>query len=196
MKNRLAIIFCFCLTLLCAALSPASAASINLSPPPEPDELWLLLNQKEQRLEVMLGDVPVVFYQNIAWGRGGIGLKQRQGDAITPVGSFRIRWINRNSKYRIFLGFDYPNLSYAERGLRTGALTPIEHRKIVTAWDRNKVPPQSTAIGGALGIHGLGNADADIHSRLNWTSGCVALNNAQIDHLIQLVSIGTRVVIQ
>lgn len=201
MKNRPAFYHRFSQLLAFALLfatlqGHAQALSVDVTPPPEPDELWLLLNQDEQRLQVMLGDYPVVYYQNVAWGRGGVGVKQRQGDQVTPVGDFRIRWINRNSKYRVFLGFDYPNRSYADLGLRSGTLTPYEHKQIINAWSLDKVPPQSTALGGSLGIHGLGNADADIHNRLNWTSGCVALNNVQIDHLMELVSIGTRVIIQ
>lgn len=196
MIKKLAITCSLYLALLFGAMyNPALAETVVLTPPPEPDEIWVRLNPGEQRLEVLLGDYPVVYYKNVAWGRGGIGFKKRQGDEITPVGSFRIRWINRDSKYRIFFGFDYPNPTYAEQGLRTGALTPQQHNKIVEAWSQNKVPLQSTAIGGALGIHGLGRADLEIHQMLNWTNGCIALNNTQIDHLAELISIGTRVVI-
>lgn len=174
----------------------AVASRIDPLPAAEPDELWLLLNPKDQQLEVMLGDYPIVHYRNVSWGRGGIGVKQRQGDEVTPIGSFRIRWINRDSKYRLFFGFDYPNQTYADRGLRDGALTPAQYNKIVSAWQQDQVALQSTALGGAVGIHGLGNADLSIHQKLNWTAGCIALNNAQIDHLAKLVSIGTRVEIR
>ncbi len=194
MKNRFAIIFSLCIALLVSVLP--SMALAELSPPPEPDEVWLKLNKDEQRLQVMLGDYAVVHYHNISWGRGGIGVKQRQGDKVTPVGSFRIRWINRDSKFRVFFGFDYPNPTYADMGLSKGALTPVQHNEIIKAWQTEKVPLQSTALGGALGIHGLGNADAEVHQNLNWTNGCIALNNAQIDHLASLVSIGTRVLIK
>ncbi len=182
--------------LLGSSLGLAQATSIASSRTDNPEELWLLINATEQRLQVMLGEKPVVYYRNISWGRGGIGIKQRKGDSVTPVGSFRIRWINRDSKYRLFFGFDYPTPSYADRGLQSGSLTTAQHKKIVNAWKKDNVPLQGTAIGGALGIHGLGSADADIHQRVNWTGGCIALNNAQIDHLSRLVDIGTRVVIQ
>lgn len=196
MRNRLPVTFSLCIALLLGTMqSTALAAAVNISPAPEPDEIWVLLNRQEQRLEVMLGDYPVVYYKNIAWGSGGVGVKKRQGDEVTPVGSFRIRWINRDSKYRLFFGFDYPNPTYADQGLRTGALTPQQHNKIVKAWKQKKIPLQGTALGGALGIHGLGKANPEIHQMLNWTNGCIALNNTQIDHLAELVSIGTRVVI-
>lgn len=179
--------------LLASSLGLTQAASFATHSADSPEELWLLINATEQRLQVMLGENPVVYYRNISWGRGGIGIKQRQGDSITPVGSFRIRWINRDSKYRLFFGFDYPTPSYADRGLEAGSLTAMQHKKIVNAWKQDGVPLQGTAIGGALGIHGLGDADAAIHQQVNWTGGCIALNNAQIDHLSGLVTIGTRV---
>lgn len=182
-------------TLLALGLWCTATSANAVLPTPEPDEIWVQLNAGEQRLEVMLGDQPVVYYKNVAWGSGGIGVKQRQGDEVTPVGSFRVRWINRDSKYRVFFGFDYPNPNYAERGLRTGALTPRQHNKIVRAWEREQIPPQRTAIGGSLGIHGLGRANPEIHAMMNWTDGCIALNNTQIEHLAGLISVGTRVVI-
>ncbi|MGB0867094.1 MAG: L,D-transpeptidase family protein [Granulosicoccaceae bacterium] len=192
MKNRFDLVLRLSIALIFGAmLSSARASNASV----EPDEIWLQLNPTEQRLEVMLGEHPVVYYKNVAWGSGGIGLKQRQGDEVTPVGSFRVRWINRDSKYRLFFGFDYPNPSYANQGLRSGALTPQQHNKIVRAWEREQIPPQTTAIGGSLGIHGLGRANPEVHAVANWTNGCIALNNTQIEHLAGLISVGTRVVI-
>jgi L,D-peptidoglycan transpeptidase YkuD (ErfK/YbiS/YcfS/YnhG family) len=57
-------------------------------------------------------------------------------------------------------------------------------------------PPQNTILGGAIGIHGIGNGDPEIHKRFHWTEGCVAVTNEQIERLAELVDIGTRVVIR
>jgi lipoprotein-anchoring transpeptidase ErfK/SrfK len=59
-----------------------------------------------------------------------------------------------------------------------------------------RLPPQNTPLGGNLGIHGIGSGDSQIHSAYNWTEGCVALTNTQMDKLLQFVSLGTKVVIQ
>ncbi len=194
MKKALLQSICLCLTLLIGSASAHLQAAQRPSlAEPGKDELWLLISSAEQKLQVMLGEKPVIYYRNISWGRGGVGIKQRQGDSVTPVGSFRIRWINKDSKFRVFFGFDYPTPSYADRGLKAGSLTATQHRKIVRAWEQDSVPLQGTELGGALGIHGLGAADASIHQSVNWTDGCIALNNAQIDHLSRLVGIGTRV---
>ncbi len=157
--------------------------------------LWLLLNHAKQRLQVMQGNKSILHYSNVSWGRGGIGLKTRVGDNVTPVGEFRVRWINERSQWRTFFGFDYPNPNYAQLGLMRGDLNNDQYGSIIEASRRGHVPLQNTPIGGAIGIHGLGDANTAIHRATNWTQGCIALDNAQIDHLAQFVTVGTRVVI-
>jgi L,D-peptidoglycan transpeptidase YkuD (ErfK/YbiS/YcfS/YnhG family) len=59
-----------------------------------------------------------------------------------------------------------------------------------------QIPPQDTPLGGQIGIHGLGSADARVHEFFDWTHGCIALTNSQIDHLSQIVDTGTLVKIK
>lgn len=155
-----------------------------------------MLNPDKQRLQVMRGTRVIVLYNNVSWGRGGVGVKQRVGDNVTPIGEFRVRWINEDSKFKLFFGFDYPSPHYAQLGLKRGDLDTDQYGSIIEASRRGKVPLQNTVLGGALGIHGLGNADQGIHSAAHWTQGCIALDNRQIAHLAQYVKVGTRVVIQ
>jgi L,D-peptidoglycan transpeptidase YkuD (ErfK/YbiS/YcfS/YnhG family) len=51
-------------------------------------------------------------------------------------------------------------------------------------------------LGGSIGIHGVGAGNRRIHEDFNWTEGCVALTNEQIDDLDRYIHIGTRVVIR
>jgi L,D-peptidoglycan transpeptidase YkuD (ErfK/YbiS/YcfS/YnhG family) len=51
-------------------------------------------------------------------------------------------------------------------------------------------------LGGQIGIHGLGSGDIKVHEVFDWTHGCIALTNSQIDHLSQLVDTGTVVKIK
>ena len=53
-----------------------------------------------------------------------------------------------------------------------------------------------TALGGQLGIHGLGVGDAEIHRAYNWTRGCVALEDWQIDELRPWLRVGMPVEIR
>jgi lipoprotein-anchoring transpeptidase ErfK/SrfK len=47
-----------------------------------------------------------------------------------------------------------------------------------------------------IGIHGLGNGDPLIHEEFNWTDGCIALTNEEVDELASWIHLGTRVEVQ
>ncbi len=178
------------------ALLLASAPAVASVNPAGGEEVWVLLNPEKQRLQVMRGAKAIVLYNNVSWGRGGVGLKTRVGDNVTPIGEFRVRWINEDSRFRTFFGFDYPTPQYAQLGLLRGDLDDQQYGRIIEARRSGDVPLQNTRLGGALGIHGIGNGDAALHNATNWTQGCIALNNDQIDHLAQYIKVGTRVVIK
>jgi len=160
------------------------------------EEIWVLVNTRSQSLSVLKGNKPISTFKNIAIGRDGAGYKQRVGDNKTPLGEFRIGWVNHKSRYRLFFGLNYPSPEYAERGLRSGLINPYTYRLIKQAAVTGNRPPQYTPLGGMIGIHGLGAADPEIHKRMNWTQGCIALTNQQIDTLERWVHEGTRVVIR
>ena len=126
--------------------------------------------------------------------RVGLGLnpdddKQREGDRATPEGDFYIFTRNPKSAYYLSLGLSYPNIEDAERGLRTGLITRSQHDQIVNAIKKKTAPPQYTALGGLIYIHGNG-------ARSDWTWGCVALENEDIRELYDSVDIGTPVTIK
>ena len=89
-----------------------------------------------------------------------------------------------------FIGINYPSPADAERGLREGVIDEKTFQRIIAAHREGKIPPQNTALGGNIGIHGLGDANPNVHRLVNWTNGCIALDNAQIEELAQLVSPG------
>ena len=124
----------------------------------------------------------------------GLGLnpvddKKRQGDRATPEGEFYIFVKNNKSAYYLSLGLSYPNIEDAERGLRDGLISQTQHEAIVKAIKRKATPPQNTALGGDIYIHGNG-ASSD------WTWGCVALENEDMRELFDAVQVGTPVAIQ
>ncbi len=94
---------------------------------------------------------------------------------------------------------DYPNLLDAWYGYKNEVITATEFKEIATAFKNKQIPPQDTKLGGYIGIHGLGVTTEQkilIHKGNNWTEGCIALTNEQINDLRQYVSIGTKVVIR
>ena len=80
--------------------------------------------------------------------------------------------------------------------LKPGVLDKKTWTKITQALASGRLPPQNTVLGGNLGIHGIGKGDKSIHEQFNWTNGCIALTNEQIETLSNWVKIGTLIEIQ
>ncbi|HVG18270.1 MAG TPA: L,D-transpeptidase [Blastocatellia bacterium] len=117
------------------------------------------------------------------------GDKTRQGDGRTPEGSFYVCVKNPDSKYHLSLGLSYPNKEHAARGLRGGLITRAQHDQIMNALEAKARPPWDTPLGGEVFIHGRG-------SKSDWTFGCVALDDGDMEELFAAIPKGTPVVIE
>ena len=179
------------------ALEETARPPLSTIPGAAPHEPWLLVDTKADQLKIMRGNRPVEVFSKVALGSSGAGMKYRRGDNKTPVGVFRVGWINDHSRFRRFIGLDYPNIDYAERALRERRIDRSTYEQIRSAWANGHTPPQNTPLGGQIGIHGVGAGDPQVHNAgINWTSGCVALDNRQIDSLRPWVKVGMRVEIR
>jgi murein L,D-transpeptidase YafK len=158
-------------------------------------ESWLMIDTVSRTLEVVQGDQVKQIFHNISVGRNGYSFDHHEGDGRTPLGVFHVAWINPNSRFHLFFGLDYPNQNYAEEAFRRKLIDFDTYFAIRKALHRGELPPQDTPLGGHIGIHGLGHGSRFIHETTNWTQGCVALTNEQIDQLAQWVTLGTKVVI-
>lgn len=124
----------------------------------------------------------------VALGLSPVLDKEREGDRRTPEGIFYIpRLIPNSMYYRAFL-ISYPDIGDAQRGLAAGLITQSEHDAIVAAQNARREPPQNTALGGLVEIHGNGAGP-------DWTWGCVASENTVIDALWAVLGVGDTVVI-
>lgn len=153
---------------------------------------------KSQRLLYLKHGDKVEKTFHAAFGYGGRGDKRQFGDHKTPIGVYRIIKVKGSDHFHRFLMLNYPNVKDAYWGLKNGMLTRVEFDAIVEAAKSGQMPPQNTPLGGAVGIHGIGEITPDkltIHENVNWTEGCIALTNEQIDELSRYVEIGTKVVI-
>jgi murein L,D-transpeptidase YafK len=159
-------------------------------------DVWLLIDTAARKIEVKKGGQTLEILNEIAIGRGGAGIKNHRGDNITPFGNYRIGWVGEKSSFRKFFGLTYPSVQDAEKALHKGSIDRLTYDRIITAHMFHQIPPQNTPLGGQIGIHGLGRADARVHKTFDWTHGCIALTNTQIDHLSQLVDTGTVVKIK
>jgi len=115
--------------------------------------------------------------------------KIRRGDTCTPEGKFYICQKNAQSKYHLSLGLSYPNIEHAERGLRDRLIDGRQYDAIVRSITQGRIPPSNTALGGEIFIHGDGEF-------WQWTYGCVALRNKDIDELYPVIKVGTEVIIK
>ena len=169
----------------------SSTASIVLA-----GEIRVLIDTKSDTLQVMNGDRVVKTYENVAIGSYGKTYFKVRGDNKTPLGKFRVGWKNKKTRYHRFLGLTYPDLPAADRALVDGRIDEAQWQAIRRASETGEVPSQNTPLGGMIGIHGIGDGDRGVHRDFNWTNGCVALTNEEIDELLQWVKIGTAVEIR
>lgn len=148
----------------------------------------IVVKKKERILQLFDGEKLFKTYR-VALGFVPEGDKEKQGDGKTPEGEFYIFTKNPKSKFYLSLGVSYPNIEDAERGLRANLITGKEHAAIVKAISEKKTPPQYTALGGEIYIHGGGIGT-------DWTFGCVALESEEIKEFFDLIPIGAPVRIE
>ncbi len=181
-------ILCLLSSILCISTSQALAS--------QPNEAWILVDIDSAQLLVKRQNKTVRTFENIAIGRGGAGKYRIRDDGKTPIGEFKVAWIGEDSQFHMFFGLNYPNLERIKRAYHSGEIDRRTYYRIWDALALGEVPPQNTKLGGYLGIHGLGSRDPDMHRQLNWTQGCIALTNRQIEELSRWLKVGTKVVIR
>lgn len=161
-------------------------------------EYQILISKKNNELIVEKAGEVVKKY-HIATGKGGKGTKRRQGDSKTPIGIYRISEFKKSSRFHYFIQLDYPNLIDAWYGYMNKTIDAKDFKRIASAYKMRKAPPQDTDLGGFIGIHGLGKTNEEkllIHQEINWTEGCIALTNEEINDLRKFVDAGTTVIIK
>lgn len=155
----------------------AGGVFLCLKPIPSSENTAMSLPKNAQitRLLVLKSERKMLVYENdkllksydIALGFNPIGHKQFEGDGKTPEGIYRINERNPNSAYHKNLGISYPNQQ-----------------------DKNYAQSQGKSAGGLIKIHGIKNGLGVIgrnHLRHNWTNGCIAVTNEEMDELFAQV---------
>ena len=147
-----------------------------------------ILIEKSKRLLTLIREDAIPLSFPIVLGKCPEGHKLREGDFRTPEGEYYICTRNENSKYHLALGLSYPNPSDADAALERGEITVSQHESILSAHTDGKRPPWDTPLGGFIMIHGGGIAS-------DWTAGCIALENKNVETLFSLCPLRTRVLI-
>jgi len=140
---------------------------------PDPGPVDLIRVDKSAHTMTVFRQGKAVRDFRVAIGRGDPGQKQQQGDGRVPEGRYRITAHNPNSAYHLSLRIGYPTAEQVAEAAGRG------------------VDP-----GGDIMIHGLPN-DRDWigsrHTKVDWTAGCVAVTNREMDWLYKAVADGTPV---
>jgi lipoprotein-anchoring transpeptidase ErfK/SrfK len=134
---------------------------------------------------------------HVELGDNGLGDKAVSGDHKTPEGTFYISEKSVLNPADEYLGtrwmrLSYPNVEDAQRGLDQGLISKDTYNQIVTAINNGEIPPQDTALGGGVGIHGGSTAALGT----DWTWGCVGLTSKDVEDFFDYIRVGTKVIIQ
>jgi len=161
-------------------------------------QLRIVVWKSQYTLTLYKGDQPFKTYRAV-FGKGyQDGDKRKEGDKRTPEGDFYICTINHSKRFYKFMGLSYPGLRHASDGLQNKLISPEQYALIKKAIDERQQPPWDTRLGGAVGIHGRmieGAINGNSLASINWTDGCIALDNADIDEIYSVVTFGTPVMI-
>lgn len=135
-----------------------------------------ILIEKDARRLTLLAKGEVLKIYRIALGGNPVGPKERQGDNKTPEGTYVIDARNLDSRYHRSLHISYPNEN-----------------------DKARARALGVSPGGDIMIHGIKSGFAwvgDAHADVDWTRGCIAVTDEEIEEIEKLVANGTVVEIR
>lgn len=135
---------------------------------------FLKVLKSEQEMSAYYKDTLVMTYK-VSFGENPVGHKQYEGDEKTPEGVYTIFNKNPYSVCYKNLGISYPNNT-----------------------DRNTAKKLGKPVGGDIKIHGLPNGNPQLgkfHRWKNWTNGCIAVTNEEMEELYNAVIIGSKIAV-
>lgn len=141
-----------------------------------PDKADKVVVLKSKRVLFLLKEGEIIKTYKIALGKDPVGHKTRLGDNKTPEGAYTLSSRKYSDKYHLTIFISYPNESDTERAKNL------------------EVSP-----GGSIAIHGLPKGLASLnklHRKMDWTSGCIAVTNDEIEEIWRLVEDGTLIEIK
>jgi len=154
----------------------------------------IIINKAEYKL-YLIESGRQIYSCNIEMGWDPYLDKVKSGDGRTPEGAFYVAEKKPWSQfYKAFL-ISYPSVKHAEVGLDSNLINNTQYNQIVRAVKYRQAPSQLTNLGGLVEIHGEGSGMPGNAGGENWTAGCVAISNKDMDQLFQLVDKGVKILI-
>ncbi|CAH0537549.1 L,D-transpeptidase family protein [Vibrio marisflavi] len=139
-------------------------------------EVDIVKVDKSKRRMYLIDNNKIVKEYRIALGKQPRGHKIYEGDQRTPEGLYRLDFIIEDSAFYRSIHINYPNI-----------------------YDVAKAHQLGVSPGGNIKIHGLKNGDKRSPSfvqSFDWTDGCIAITNREMDEFLQLVKVGTPIHIE
>lgn len=133
----------------------------------------ILVDKSDRTLVLFQGDSEIARYSNIRFGDAPSGHKRFEGDERTPEGIYTIDGRNPGSSFHLSLRVSYPN-----------------------AADRAYAEARGKSAGGDIFLHGQPNGYDGPPIDRDWTDGCIALSNAEIKQIWDVVPYGTEIEIR
>ncbi len=156
----------------CSSTGPSGIETVATGPAPPQAADLVLVKKGERRLYLIKDGQPFRSYK-VSLGRNPVGDKLAEGDGRTPEGEYVINWRKGNSQFYKALSISYPSVD-----------------------DRLESRALGLRPGGAIMIHGQPSdprkAKPYLQS-LDWTEGCIAVHNAEMDEIWLAVRTGTPI---
>ncbi len=160
---------------LAAVLCLSAAALYAWWPakPPLTGEADRVVVIKSQRVMMLMRQGQLLKSYRVSLGRGGLEPKMREGDHRTPEGNYTLDYRNPRSRFHLALHVSYPNDVDIAKARRLGA-----------------------APGGSIMVHGIANGLGwlgRVHRLMDWTDGCIAVTNSEMEEIYRAVPTGTPI---
>ena len=131
---------------------------------------------KRERTLALTDRENTVLTCRVALGRESDGAKRAEGDGRTPEGLYFICLVKEQGKYGRSLGLSYPGPQDAQTAFSEGRIDRRTLDNVLLAHAQRRRPPWGSPLGGEIYIHEGGSAR-------DWTQGCIALDEQDMDAL-------------
>lgn len=147
----------------------------------------IIIDKSEYKLFLIVkGKVHSQYF--IELGGNPFNDKVRAKDECTPEGEFLVSEKKNWSNFYKALLLNYPLPEDAERGVEAGLIDQNTCTRIINAHKQGRTPDQYTRLGGLLEIHGSGSGKQGNNGGYNWTLGCIALQNKDVDTIFKYIN--------
>lgn len=133
----------------------------------------IVVDKSDRVMILFRGDTEIARYADIKLGNAAMGHKRFEGDEKTPEGSYIINGRNPKSSYHLSLKLSYPNTV-----------------------DKAYAKARGKSAGGDIFIHGQPNWSPMKRLSHDWTDGCIAVSNVEIEQLWKIVHDGTKIIVE